>query len=200
MARMARRRKSYRRPGPQVWIAGVLLVVAIFSLGDNIPLARRIMLEVAEQVLIATPIGSLLGDRLMGGAGARVIDGDTLQMGKDRVRLHGIDAPESRQTCRRGRRIWACGQEATRALERLIGASQVTCQKRATDRYGRSVSECHAGGQNINVWMVRHGWAVAYRQYGGARYAADEAFAKRRKSGLWAGHFVMPWDWRKGKR
>lgn len=176
-----------------------MLVGVLFALGDNIASARRFMLDVAEEVLIATPIGGLLGGRLMG-AGARVIDGDTLQMGKDRVRLHGIDAPESRQTCFRGRRAWACGAEATRALERLIGASDVKCRKRATDRYGRSVSECQAGGQNINAWMVRNGWAVAYRQYGGARYLADEAVAKGRKVGVWSGRFVMPWDWRKGKR
>ncbi|WP_435168761.1 thermonuclease family protein [Falsirhodobacter sp. 1013] len=180
-------------------MAGVLLVVALFTLGDNIPFARRLILDVAGQVLISTPVGSLLGGRLMG-AGARVIDGDTLQVGKDRVRLHGIDAPESRQTCFRGRRAWACGVEATRALERLIGISDLKCQKRATDRYGRTVAECQAGGQNINAWMVRNGWAVAYRQYGGSRYVADEAIAKRRKAGIWVGRFVMPWDWRKGKR
>jgi len=94
------------------------------------------------------------------GGGARIIDGDTRD--GTRVGLHGIHAPESGRTCRRRLRIWACGVEATRALELLIGISSVTCEKRATDRYGRMVETCHAGGRNLNARMVRQGYAVAY--------------------------------------
>ncbi|WP_405402551.1 thermonuclease family protein [Paracoccus sp. Ld10] len=81
------------------------------------------------------------------GGGARVIDGDTLDVDGKRVRLHGIDAPESNQTRRHQLRVGECGVEATRALERLIGISAVTCEKRATDRYGRMVATCDAGGR-----------------------------------------------------
>ncbi|WP_405402595.1 thermonuclease family protein [Paracoccus sp. Ld10] len=129
------------------------------------------------------------------GGGARVIDVD----GK-RIRLHGIDALESGQTCRRRSRIWECGVEATRALERLIGISAVTCKKRATDRYGLMVAICDAGGRNLNARMVRQGYAVAYFEDGGRAYAADEAIARASHAGIWSGRFVTPADWRKGRR
>lgn len=189
-----RRRSSYRRPGPRVWLAAIALVVAIFAFADDNPIAQGILFEMAGDMLYGSPVTSILG------GGARVIDGDTLDVDGKKVRLHGIDAPESRQTCRRGFRAWACGDDAKRALERLIGVSGVKCEERSKDRYGRSVANCRVGRHDINAWMVRNGWAVAYRQYGGGAYAADEAVARIRKAGIWSSRFVMPWDWRKGKR
>ncbi len=77
---------------------------------------------------------------------ARVIDGDTIDIAGQRIRLHGIDAPEGRQTCRRAAVIWLCGAEAARALWLFIDGRRVTCWERDVDRYGRVVAVCHAGG------------------------------------------------------
>ncbi|WP_062762753.1 thermonuclease family protein [Falsirhodobacter sp. alg1] len=135
--------------------------------------------------------------RELGVGGTKVIDGDTLNLKGERIRLFGIDAPESAQTCRSRFRVWRCGQKATQALTRLIGSRAVSCEKRNTDRYGRSVATCKVGTVDINAWMVRNGWAVAYRAYGGTIYAANEAAAKIARAGIWGSKFTMPWDWRK---
>ncbi len=130
---------------------------------------------------------------------ARIIDGDTLEVRGSRVRLHGIDAPESAQHCRAGGRVWACGRAATRALAGRIGSRPVACTERDRDRYGRAVAVCRVGGDDVNAWMVAEGWAFAYRQYS-MRYVAEEVAAKTAKRGVWRGDVVAPWDWRRGKR
>ena len=130
---------------------------------------------------------------------ARIIDGDTIDLSGQRVRLHGIDAPESKQTCQRDGVIWLCGAEATKALRELIGSSDVSCTERDQDRYGRIVAVCHGNGLNLNAAMVLSGMALAYRKYSDD-YTGQEATAKAARRGLWAGQFVPPWEWRKGKR
>ena len=130
---------------------------------------------------------------------ATVADGDTLTIAGERVRLHGIDAPESEQTClARGER-WRCGQAATEALAKRIAGRRIVCTERDRDRYGRIVAVCHAGGRDVNAWMVMQGHALAYRKYSSA-YAGQERAAKAARRGLWRGAFVAPWDWRRGDR
>jgi len=129
-----------------------------------------------------------------------VIDGDTLGMGKQRFRLHGIDAPESGQTCNHAERgTWRCGQQAALALADKIGRAHVTCRQTDKDRYGRIVAVCALGSQVLNQWMVRSGWAVAYLKYS-RDYAADETAAKQARIGIWSGEFVSPSAWRRGER
>ena len=130
---------------------------------------------------------------------ARVIDGDTIEVGAVRIRLFGVDAPESAQRCLAGGRHWPCGEQATRALVRHIDSRSVACEERDQDRYGRIVAVCRYGGQDVNAWLVREGWAMAYRRYSSA-YAGEEASAKAAKRGVWRGEFVPPWDWRRGDR
>jgi endonuclease YncB( thermonuclease family) len=130
----------------------------------------------------------------------RVVDGDSINVGKERHRLQGIDAPEMRQRCQRSDGTsWKCGSVATEAIKRKIGSTSVTCESNGRDRYKRHLSICHAGGVNLNAWMVRHGWAVAYRKYF-PWFVLEEEAAKRERLGLWSGVFVMPWEWRRGKR
>jgi len=130
---------------------------------------------------------------------ASVIDGDTIEIKGQRIRLHGIDAPESRQSCKKGKKSYRCGENATLALSRVIGSSAVQCEQRDIDRYRRIVAVCRVGKINLNRWMVRHGWAVAYRRYS-LDYLDEEKLAKSSKSGLWAGRFIAPSRWRRGAR
>ena len=130
---------------------------------------------------------------------ASVIDGDTIEVGGDRIRLHGIDAPESAQTCLAAGERWRCGRRATRALRDRIANGTVACEERGQGRYGRTVAVCRLGGSDLNAWMVLEGWALAYRRYS-TEYVAEEASAKAARRGVWRGDFVAPWDWRAGKR
>ena len=124
------------------------------------------------------------------GAG-RPIDGDSLYVGRDEVRLKGIDAPEGRQTCSRNGSPWDCGNAARDELRRLIGKDVVVCRATERDKHGRVLGYCSAGGRDLNAGMVSSGLAVAY---GGFLREQGEAKASRR--GLWSGEFENPRDWR----
>jgi endonuclease YncB( thermonuclease family) len=133
----------------------------------------------------------------------RVIDGDTIAFGNQRVRLHGIDAPESRQYClarvayhtSAWEERWNCGEEATFALAYEVGDHWVRCEEKDIDRYGRIVAICYVGPYDLNALMVRKGWALAYRQYS-KDYIDEEATAKAAGAGIWRGDFTPPWKWR----
>ena len=147
-----------------------------------------LLLFVSSNSVIADVVGS-----------ARVIDGDTLEISGQRIRIHGIDAPEGRQTCTRGQTIWLCGKKAAKAMIALVRGSEVKCEAIDTDRYGRIVGKCFANGRDVGEALVMDDLALAYRQYS-TDYIQVEASAKAARRGLWAGEFVAPWDWRKEKR
>jgi endonuclease YncB( thermonuclease family) len=131
---------------------------------------------------------------------ASVIDGDTVEIRGTRIRLHGIDAPESRQLCTRpSGQSWRCGQQAALALSDRIGRRSVICVARDTDRYGRTIAVCSQDGIDLNAWMVAEGWAVAYRQYS-RDYVLADTEARSAGRNIWSGTLVMPWDWRRGAR
>lgn len=192
---MARRRSPSRIPGPKVWIAVAALLLAGWVFGRDDPQMRDNFFRMAERLLReSSPPREVMA------GGARILDGDTLDLNGERIRLYGIDAPEMAQTCRHGAREWSCGVEARDALAGMIGRQSLTCEKRDTDRYGRTVATCQAGEVSVNTWMVRNGWALAYRQYGGAIYDANERAARADRLGVWAGEFVEPWEWRRTRR
>lgn len=131
----------------------------------------------------------------------RVVDADTLRVAGQKVRLQGIDAPESAQSCRQPTgRSYLCGDRATQALRERIGTSTVTCKIEGRDRYNRALGICHtADGTDLNGWLVSQGYALAYRRYS-TKYVPEEDQARATKSGIWAGKFVPPWKWRRGER
>ena len=135
------------------------------------------------------------------GSVPRIVDADTLEVAGQKVRLQGIDAPESAQSCRQatGHR-YPCGDHATQALRTRIGPDAVTCTIEGRDRYMRALGICHAAdGTDLNGWLVRQGHALAYRKYS-TKYVPQEDQAKAAQAGVWAGEFIKPWDWRRGQR
>ena len=129
----------------------------------------------------------------------RVIDGDTIEVAGQRIRLHGIDAPESRQLCRRDGERWRCGKDATSALKAFLGSRPVSCKERDRDRYRRIVAKCAVDEVDIGEWMVSRGWAVAYYLYSYV-YSRAEQRARSVRRGVWGGEFEKPWQWRKQRR
>lgn len=130
---------------------------------------------------------------------ASVVDGDTIEIHGTRIRLHGIDAPESGQSCVKQSKRWRCGQQAAITLADKIGNRAVTCEEKDRDRYKRVVAVCRTGDEDLNGWMVAEGWALAYRRYS-RDYIPQENTASKSKVGMWQGEFIAPWDWRRGKR
>jgi endonuclease YncB( thermonuclease family) len=130
---------------------------------------------------------------------AKVIDGDTLEIAGERVRLEGIDAPEAGQTCGGGWfGSWSCGSQATAQLRWLVGARRVECEAAGRDKYGRVLGWCSVGEQDINAEMVRTGFAWAFVKYS-TRYQAIEAKARQAKIGIWKGSAQPPWLYRESR-
>jgi endonuclease YncB( thermonuclease family) len=129
---------------------------------------------------------------------ARVIDGDTIEIGGERIRFNGIDAPEMAQTCEDGQgRAYRCGATARQALGRFLDAAQPTrCDFVSRDRYGRFVGNCfRADDASVSAYLVRHGFAMNWARYGGT-YANDQNAAKAERLGIWSGSAQPPWEWR----
>jgi len=128
---------------------------------------------------------------------ASVIDGDTLEIHGKRIRLLGIDAPESNQLCRDDdANQYRCGAKAANALHDFIASRPVDCVEVDRDRYGRGVAVCTAGGVDLSDWMVRNGLALEWQQYSKGGYAEAQQEAQRKERGMWAGSFVKPWRFR----
>ena len=127
----------------------------------------------------------------------RVTDGDTIKILNKRIRFNGIDTPEKKQMCVKNSKEYKCGQEATSALIKKINRKSIVCKVQdKLDRYKRYIGVCFLGDINLNKWMVRNGYAVAYRRYSND-YVEDENYAKKNKIGLWSGSFIHPEKWRK---
>lgn len=128
---------------------------------------------------------------------AWVIDGDTIGISGTHIRLEGIDAPESTQSCTDADgKPWSCGTRATRELRNYIRGREVTCEEKALDRYKRVLAICKLpDGSDINAWMVRQGWAIAY---GFAKtYQSEQDESEQAKRGIWSGTFMPPSEWRR---
>ena len=127
---------------------------------------------------------------------AKIIDGDTIHIGKNKIRLHGIDAPEWNQPCTINNEVWECGEKSTLALKKLIDNQTVVCEIKDIDLYKRYIAVCFSNKINLNKEMVHNGWAIAYRYYS-KDYIDEEEVAQKNKVGIWKGKFLEPYQFRK---
>lgn len=179
LERGARRRPGGRRPGPRLGLLGFAVLIGV-----------------AVGVVITEPPRAASVAGLSGSA--RVIDGDTLDVAGERVRVWGVDAPERDQTCEDARGApYRCGEHAKLALIDLVAGRALSCAPRDVDRYGRTVAKCSAGGEDLGGRMVRMGHALDYTRYSKGVYLPDELRARRAKAGVWQGRFTRPEDWRR---
>ena len=129
----------------------------------------------------------------------KIIDGDTIHIDKNKIRLHGIDAPETKQKCLIDSEEWFCGKHSTNELKKLINDQVVKCIVKDIDIYNRFVAVCLIDTIDLNRLMVMSGWAVAYRYYS-TDYIIEENFARDRKLGIWKSQFLKPHIFRKQNR
>jgi endonuclease YncB( thermonuclease family) len=145
--------------------------------------------------------GEFVAGRTIAGARVTVVDGDSLRLGRESIRLKGIDAPELRQTCLDDAgREWRCGQAAKSRLAALAAAGAVSCTARGHDRYGRTLATCAAGDvADLGEALVREGLAVDYGGFHSlfSGYSAAEREARAARRGIWAGTFEPPQDFRR---
>ncbi|KAG2430777.1 hypothetical protein HYH02_013616 [Chlamydomonas schloesseri] len=158
-------------------------------------LGRAVLAGVASCLVLASSANAA-GLGVIAGQ-ARVVDGDTLVINGERIRLYGVDAPESAQQCKDAKGApYACGLVSKDALDKKIGKAPVACEVKDKDQYGRNVSVCRLGSEDLNGWLVSNGYAVSYRQYSKDYIPAEDA-AHAAHKGIWAGEFQVPSEWRK---
>ena len=127
----------------------------------------------------------------------KIVDGDTIHLNGEKIRFTGIDTPELKQTCIKDGVKNPCGITAKHILIEKIGDNKVECINEGKDRYKRTLAECFVNGESLSSYLVRSGYAFAYRKYS-KKFIADEDYAKTNKIGMWAMTFQYPWDFRKG--
>ena len=126
----------------------------------------------------------------------KITDGDTIKINGEKIRFSGIDTPELKQTCLKEGIKNFCGKEAKQILIDKIADNKVTCVREGKDRYKRTLAECFVNDESLSSYLVKSGYAFAYRKYS-KKFVSDEEFAKSNKLGMWSMEFDYPWDWRK---
>jgi len=126
----------------------------------------------------------------------RVIDGDTIHLDGEKIRFTGIDTPELKQTCINEGAIDSCGVTAKEILTEKIGNNNVECIIEGKDQYKRILAECFVNRESLSSYLVRSGYAFAYRKYS-KKFIPDEDYAKANQIGMWSMEFDYPWDYRK---
>ena len=125
----------------------------------------------------------------------KIVDGDTIVLNGEKIRFSGIDTPELKQTCLHNNEIVDCGMSAKILLIKKIGNKTPECISEGKDVYNRTLAECFINGKSLSKFLVRSGYAFAYRKYS-KKFIEDEDFAKANKNGMWAMKFKYPWDFR----
>ncbi|MDC3041581.1 thermonuclease family protein [bacterium] len=125
-----------------------------------------------------------------------VVDGDTIKLGDVKIRFSGIDAPEINQTCVASEGKVACGKISRDILITKVTNNKISCTDEGKDFYGRVLGECFINGESLSRYLVREGFAFAYRKYSD-KFISDEEYAKSNRLGMWSMKFQYPWDYRK---
>ena len=126
----------------------------------------------------------------------QITDGDTIKINGEKIRFSGIDTPEMKQTCIENGIVNPCGVTAKKILIDKISNNEVICISEGKDQYKRILAECFVNDESLSSYLVRSGYAFAYRRYS-KKFIADEEYAKSNKIGMWSMNFDYPWDWRK---
>ena len=126
----------------------------------------------------------------------RVVDGDTIHLNGEKIRFTGIDTPELKQTCIKNGIKNFCGVTAREILIEKIADNKVECISEGKDQYKRTLAECFVNNESLSSYLVRSGYAFAYRRYS-KKFIVDEDYAKKKQVGMWAMTFEYPWDYRK---
>ena len=126
----------------------------------------------------------------------KIVDGDTIVLNGEKIRFSGIDTPELKQTCMDGDQKVFCSMFAKTLLIKKIGNEIPKCVSEGKDVYKRTLAECFINGESLSAFLVRSGYAFAYRKYSD-KFIREEEFAKKNKLGMWSMQFEYPWDFRK---
>ena len=126
----------------------------------------------------------------------KITDGDTIKVNGEKIRFSGIDTPELKQTCLKDNVKNFCGIEAKQILVDKIADNKVKCVKEGKDRYKRTLAECFVNDESLSSYLVRNGYAFAYRKYS-KKFIIDEDYARANKLGMWSMEFEYPWDFRR---
>ena len=126
----------------------------------------------------------------------RVVDGDTIHLNGEKIRFTGIDTPELKQTCINQGVTEPCGVTAKEFLIEKIGDNKVKCISEGKDQYKRILAECFVNNESLSSYLVRSGYAFAYRKYS-KKFVQDENYARINSIGMWSMEFDYPWDFRK---
>ena len=152
-----------------------------------------------KKIILAISISSLIFFLILNHVSSqelRVVDGDTIHLNGEKIRFTGIDTPELKQTCIKEGFIDPCGVIAKEILIKKIGDSKVECISEGKDRYKRTLAECFVNDESLSSYLVRSGYAFAYRKYS-KKFIPDEDYAKDNKIGMWSMQFEYPWDYRR---
>ena len=145
---------------------------------------------------LGTLILGLLACNISFADNLKIVDGDTIVLNGEKIRFSGIDTPELKQTCMNGDQKVFCGKLAKMLLVKKIGNKTPECIREGKDVYKRTLAECFINGESLSAFLVRSGYAFAYRKYS-KKFIEDEEFAKKNKLGMWSMKFEYPWDFRK---
>lgn len=165
------------------------------------------MAKITLIILLTFALSNFLNGKEISGI-PKIVDGDTLHIKNYKIRFESIDAPEIKQKCKKDyfkisyiigftlKKNYSCGIISKKNLEKKVKNSEIKCILSSKDKYKRYLGTCYKGSLNLNKWMVRNGFAVAYKRYS-KQYLNDENFAKVNKLGMWKGTFLRPEKWRK---
>ena len=126
----------------------------------------------------------------------KIVDGDTIHLNGEKIRFSGIDTPELKQTCFKDDVKNLCGIKAKQILVNKIGNNTVECISEGRDQYKRILAECFVNNESLSSYLVRSGYAFAYRKYS-KKFIKDENYAKANQIGIWSMKFEYPWEYRK---